>query len=219
MSQDSAPEERPGAAAAWTGTEMLVWGGSVLECCENGGPVPYGDGGVPLCDTCYGWLLDGGRYDPVADAWTLFGAQGAPDLADRQDDYVWTGAELIAFGTSSMDTCADLPVGARFEEATSTWRPMSFAGAPNMCRLGSAVWTGVEMAVVGANLTDDAWAGGLYDPATNSWRAMSFEGAPEFRWSPSAVWTGSEMIVWGGSLTIDIEPYHLLFNTGGRYTP
>jgi hypothetical protein len=53
----------------WTGSEMLIWGGS---------------------GTAY--LGDGGRYNPVANAWRPITATDAP-LPRQEHSAVWTGTE------------------------------------------------------------------------------------------------------------------------------
>ncbi len=53
----SAPSPRSGHTAVWTGSLMLVWGGS-------------GGGG--------GYQNTGGRYDPATDSWTATSTAAAP---------------------------------------------------------------------------------------------------------------------------------------------
>src|SRR5262249_40543469 len=59
--------------AVWTGTEMIVWGGS--------------GGGAPPRNT-------GGRYNPVTGTWT---ATSSVPLARYSHIAVWTGAEMIVW--------------------------------------------------------------------------------------------------------------------------
>ena len=46
--------------AVWTGSEMIVWGGDMLN---------------PICQD----FNTGGRYDPRADSWTATSTTNAPD--------------------------------------------------------------------------------------------------------------------------------------------
>ena len=89
VSQTNAPAARAQHAAVWTGSEMIVWGGS--ESSQH--------------------LNTGGRYDPVTDTW--LGATptaGAP--SGRQGAAaVWTGKEMIAWGGWNASTFAN---GARY---------------------------------------------------------------------------------------------------------
>jgi N-acetylneuraminic acid mutarotase len=70
-----APAARFLHTAVWTGSEMIVWGGN------NGGG--YSND-----------LNDGGRYNPVANSWTVVTTSGAP-AARRNYTAVWTGSEMI----------------------------------------------------------------------------------------------------------------------------
>jgi Kelch motif len=67
-----APDQRASHAAVWTGTEMIVWGGSVF-------------------------LNTGGRYDPSTDSWVATATTGAPG-GRNQHTAVWTGTEMIVWG-------------------------------------------------------------------------------------------------------------------------
>ncbi len=70
-----APPGRQSLTAVWTGSEMIVWGGS------NGG----------------GYFNDGGRYNPMANSWTALPTNGAP-AARGYHTAVWTGSEMIVWG-------------------------------------------------------------------------------------------------------------------------
>ncbi|HYS05151.1 MAG TPA: MopE-related protein [Candidatus Dormibacteraeota bacterium] len=172
MSATNDPSGRAGHTAVWTGSQMLVWGGQVLN---NG---RFTD------------LQTGGRYDPVADVWSPMSIIGAPQ-ARSGHTAVWTGSEMVVWGGwPSLDT------GGRYDPITNTWTPTS---RPPMLQgrvLHSAVWTGTEMIVYGGrNGTVDLSDGGRYDPKSDSWRLIAgFFG----RSYHTAVWTGSRMIVWGG---------------------
>jgi N-acetylneuraminic acid mutarotase len=70
-----APSGRNRHTAAWTGTEMIVWGGSSTS---------------GLTDT-------GGRYDPRTASWTAISTANAP--APRVDaTAVWTGNQMLVWG-------------------------------------------------------------------------------------------------------------------------
>jgi hypothetical protein len=78
-------------AAIGTSDAMVVFGGRSDE-----------DGGYTV-------FADGGRYDPVADSWTILPTAGAPS-ARYSATAVWTGSEMIVFGGRSP-TDAVLGVG------------------------------------------------------------------------------------------------------------
>ena len=189
-SQAGAPDARSHHVAVWTGSLMVVWGGSV-----NGDP------------------FSGGRYKPSADKWK---PTNANKTASARENFtsVWTGAEMIVWGGDDRFV-TQTDTGARYNPAINNWQPTSQAGAPTSRHLQTAVWTGSEMIIWGGGSGSTIFkTGGRYNPLNNTWTATNTAAAPEARSSHTAVWTGTEMIVWGGSgLT---SPW---IRTGGRYNP
>jgi hypothetical protein len=172
-------EARTLAASAWTGSELLVWGG------WRG---TYGDA------FAQGLLDDGAAYDPASDTWRPLAP--AP-IEGRAPLSVWTGRELLVWGTALR--VEDRPRdGAAYDPATDTWRVIP--EAPIELTDASAVWTGREMIVLGAALccgndpeTETA-IGAAYDPATDTWRRIAdAELSPQ---ASTAAWDGSEVIAW-----------------------
>lgn len=167
------------AASAWTGSELLIWGGW------------SGDSGFEFAD---GFLGDGAAYDPVSDTWHAL--PPAP-IAARAPLSVWTGQELLVWGTALR--VADRPRdGAAFDPATDSWRTIPVA--PIELTDATAVWTGKEMIVFGAALRggnapeSETAIGAAYDPRTDSWRRI-----PDSPLSPqasTAAWDGTEMVAW-----------------------
>jgi hypothetical protein len=163
-------------AAAWTGTELLVWGG-VRER-------PFGDGAA---------------YDPDTDSWRRL--PPAP-ISARAPLSVWTGEELVVWGTAAR-TRGEIPTdGAAYDPATDTWR--TIAPGPIELTDATAVWTGREMIVFGAALDSrnraatETAIGAAYDPATDTWRRL-----PDSDLSPqasTASWNGEELIAWDYNL-------------------
>src|SRR6202035_4522857 len=74
------PDGRLGHTAVWTGSEMIIWGGSRSE----------GILGVSYLNT-------GGRYNPSTDSWTATSIATAPDGRSGHTA-VWTGTEMIVWG-------------------------------------------------------------------------------------------------------------------------
>jgi N-acetylneuraminic acid mutarotase len=184
------PTRRSGHTAVWTGSEMIVWGGSTIAT--------YG-------------VNTGGRYNPTTNSWTVTSTANAP-LARSRHTAVWTGSEMIVWG-GYVDHVGDVNTGGRYNPSTDTWATTSLTNAPTAREGYTAVWTGNEMIVWGGddNVVGFSNTGGRYNPSTDSWIATTTTNAPTGRTGHTAVWTGSEMIVWGGG-------WHL-FNTGGRYNP
>ena len=161
------------AQAVWDGTEMLIvtsrWAPDKRSCMEVGA-----------------------AYDPASDTWRSLpsmphtGDCGNPLMTDRA---VWTGKELLLWGTAN----------AAFDPATNQWRrlpqpPTGFGGP------AFAVWTGRQMIGWGGGGGDLAFNdGAAYTPATNTWRMLP--PAPlqgHGRHGVAGVWTGTEVVVAGG---------------------
>jgi N-acetylneuraminic acid mutarotase len=160
-------------ASAWTGDELLVWGGS---------------------DDRGAFFDDGAAYDPRADVWRTL--PGAP-VSARVPLSVWTGQEFIVWGTAVRvdDRPRD---GAAYDPKANSWR--TIAKAPIELTDATATWTGREMIVFGAalhggNFPESKTAiGAAYDPRTDRWRRL-----PASTLSPqasTAAWSGRELIAW-----------------------
>ncbi len=86
-----APEARFQHRAVWTGSEMIVWGGSTSA-------------------SALVYTGTGGRYNPVSGIWTSMSTTNSP-AARVNPNLEWTGAELIVWGGSNG---AGLNAGGRF---------------------------------------------------------------------------------------------------------
>jgi hypothetical protein len=94
-----APSPRDSQTAVWTGTRMVVWGGSGYD----------GTNIFPL-DT-------GGWYDPATDIWTPTTPTSAPS-ARYFHTAVWTGREMVVWG-GEEDGSAYLDTGGSYDLGTS----------------------------------------------------------------------------------------------------
>lgn len=193
------PPDRADHTAVWTGTEMLVWGGT---------------GGEYV-------LRTGGRLDPskpLSNCWSSISITGAPS-ARVYHSAVWTGSEMIIWG--GYNGFSNLNTGARYNPASNTWNTVSTNNAPVARSQHVAVWTGTEMLVWGGgNGLSFYNSGGRYNPVTDTWQTLPVLNAPAGRSDASAVWTGTEIIVWGGfHITNGIPPTVVLHNSGGRFNP
>jgi hypothetical protein len=171
---------RSGTAAVWTGREVILWGG-------------YDGRGVADGETAFG---DGAAYDPTTDRWRLLPT--APISARPPAATVWTGSEMILWGSVGRDVPDAPRDGAAFDPETNTWREVP--AAPFALNQADAVWTGQEMLVFGSLLnnnnasTTPTSVGLAYDPSSETWRKL-----PTARLSPQAsavAWTGRVMIAW-----------------------
>lgn len=106
---------RSSAAVVWTGTEMVVWGGS------NAGE----------------FLGDGAAYDPATDSWRPIAT--GPLAPAMMPAVVWTGSEMVIVGGLNLDGQA-----AAYDPAADKWRRLDPApGRPGVFQ--PAVWTGRAM--------------------------------------------------------------------------
>lgn len=175
-----APSLRANYTSVWTGTEMILWGGSHIG---------FGD-----------YLNDGGRYVPVTDRWSMVSSLGAP-TPRISASAVWTGTEMIVWGgcengcNYAWQKTAD---GGRYDPTTNSWAPLGTSNAPSPRSHHQAFWNGSEMIVWGGqgptdpNLLD----GARYNPRTERWTAIP--PAPLDPRTTTAVWAGTDLIVWGG---------------------
>src|SRR6266513_5623424 len=93
----NAPDGRMLPTAVWTGSEMIVWGGTTDRI--NG-------------------LNTGGRYNPSTDSWTPTSITNAP-TARFAHTAVWTGSEMIVLG--GYNSGSFLNTGGRYDPSTDTW--------------------------------------------------------------------------------------------------
>lgn len=186
-----APAARRQHAAVWTGTEMIVWGGTVA-------------GSPSLTST-------GGRYDPAAGAWKATSVAGAPP-ARHSACAAWTGTKMLVWG--GFAAAGLTTTGGAYDPTSDSWSAMSPTGAPPG-RVGAAcAWTGTELVVWGGTASGKVLAsGGRYDPATDTWKSLPASGAPSARYGQSGVWSGKAALIWGGN---DLFDWHA---DGAAYDP
>jgi hypothetical protein len=174
------PEVRTEAATAWTGSDLLVWGG--YEWVGSGDEDPDATGFA---------------FDAVSRRW---GSLPASPLRGRSEAvYAWTGRELLIWGgwDGGLREEPYFDDGAAFDPAAEAWRMLP--PAPIEARTAFSVWTGREFLVWGStNRTHRLRDGAAYDPTSNTWRTIA-DGPTDIT-DGSAVWTGKEMIVFGAAL-------------------
>jgi hypothetical protein len=192
-----APSPRVIGVAVWTGTQMLVWGGTAPPACTA--------------------LTSGGRYDPVANTWLPISTTNAPP-GYGQSRGVWTGNRMVVGGGEGCMGVLPGNEGGIYDPVADSWVLTSTAGAPSNRVQPAMVWTGKHVIIwSGANpaggFRDDGF---LLDPIANSWSPITMTGAPSSRtYMGYGTWTGTQMVIWGGR-TPSISEY---LNTGGVYTP
>ncbi|RYY47079.1 MAG: hypothetical protein EOO06_13180 [Chitinophagaceae bacterium] len=181
--------------AVWTGTDMIIYGGTVA-----GNPTNKGV-----------------KFNPSTNTWTAI----ANGPVKSGHSAVWTGSEMIVFGG---DSCACVSPKTRsvwrYNPVSNTWASATPAtGGPSARSGHAAVWTGNQMVVFGGTFNGSTASGGCsgYNPATGAWTILSVAAAPDQAIYPKAVWTGTEILSWGN---VDIsEPFALTTRVGTVYTP
>ena len=151
---------RSGAASAWTGNQLLVWGGTAVG----------GSGRV---------LDDGAAYDPVSRRWQLL--SDSVLSARTSAASVWTGKELFVWGGYVPDGLDSVNDGALYDPASGRWRRT--APSPLGARAqATAFWTGAAVVVLGGQSagTDPRTLvdGAVYDPTGDTWRPLPSPALP-----------------------------------------
>lgn len=215
MSVVNAPPARLFHVAVWTGSEMIVWGGTG----SGGGRYdPVGDWWLPIStvnaprERVYatavwtgsemvvwggGHTQEAGAYNPALDTWRPLAIADAPSGRQAHAS-AWTGSEMIVWGGEAEGGTL-LADGGRYDPVADAWREMPPAGAPSERKFPSMVWTGNEVVVWGGWDGFDVYAdGGRYDPVTNQWTLLAYESGRQGRFYHTATWTGGRMLISGG---------------------
>lgn len=177
------PVGRDDPHLAWTGSELLVWGGLRLE-----------GGWSDLHNVYFSALF---RYDPATSRWVQSVAAGAP--SGRADHAaVWTGTEWVIWGGYNGRTYGNrvlLGDGARYVPSRDQWLPLATSGSPGARERSVAVWTGREVLLwCGAQ---PPLVGACYIPAADAWGPLPTTGAPGSLEAGNAAWTGEDLLAVG----------------------
>jgi hypothetical protein len=178
---------RAEAALAWTGEELMVWGGNI-EAFNQGLQGP---------DRSYG---DGAVYDPASGRWRAMAEGPLPTSAEAPHAVATDRGVVIARGasvalwrpkTNSWRKLEDAPkavtdltftgsevlsVGANAALDLRTGRWQSLPEPPLKLSRHVAVWTGKELVVVGQRL-GYAPGGLAFDPELRTWRELRVPSA------------------------------------------
>jgi hypothetical protein len=198
---------RSDVAMAWTGRELVVWGGDVeaFNMGLSGGDRQYADGAT---------------FDPAAGTWRAMAASPLPATGDTAVAEAVDDVVVIARGTSTAAwrpdddtwrTLDDAPApvrdlhahgrivlshsaNARLDVDSGEWR--SLPAPPLRLERPTTAWTGEELIVVGGPDTPFTKVAAIaYDPERDAWRRLP---DPPFDFTgeaPSAAWDGERVIV------------------------
>lgn len=185
---------RANHTAVWTGSKMIVWGGS---------------------DAQGNSLGTGAAYDPVSGAWSPISSINAPSPRSNHTA-VWSGTVMIVFGgLNGQLSTPYLNDGGVYDPAADSWTALPASGAPDPRANHAAVWTGSEMLVFsGMGMSGDVLTAGAFNPATNAWRTLP--PAPGGATSLAGVWSGESLLAFGlgGLDTLNPAPAVYLY---GRF--
>ena len=183
ISANGAPSPRTDIAWAWTGSELVIFGGAL-----NGGSVTN----------------DGYAYNPATDSWRKLNLMGAPS-ARAGAFATWTGSEVLVWGGRDGGGAA-LSNGARYHPPTDAWANLTSTGAPaarqapqrrtGWAAFSSALGRGVFVGGMTATFFHD---GGLYTPSGDAWPNLvpAWPSGRDHEFG-AEVWTGSEIVLWSG---------------------
>jgi N-acetylneuraminic acid mutarotase len=133
----NAPTGRTNHTAVWTGNEMIVWGGVVIDLFTYD-------------------VNTGGRYDPSTDSWTATSMTNPPSERNAHTA-VWTGSEMIIWGGygagGGNGDYGSLNTGGKYN-LENGWTATTTTTAPTARDGHTAVWTGSRMIVWGGNYND-----------------------------------------------------------------
>ena len=132
-SLDDHPDPRHGHGAVWTGTHMIIWGGTINN----------------------DRVVSGAIYDPATDSWKPTSTTGAP--TPRHDHRaVWTGARMVIWkgAGGGLD-------GGAYDPATDSWSAVSVNGATAITRYHGLVWTGTDLLEWGGQASGQSNAGAM----------------------------------------------------------
>ena len=126
ISITNAPTGRYHDTAAWTGNEMIVWGGRTLEAqflTPAAGIIQVRIAGCPQVST----NVPVARFTHTA---------------------VWTGTDMIVWGGVDYVN-GYFNTGAKYDPGTDSWTTTSVANVPDARAAHTAIWTGTQMIIWG----------------------------------------------------------------------
>ena len=143
---DSPLEARGWHVAAWTGSEMIVWGGGAGECSAT-------------------HPADGAAYDPASDTWRTLAESSLTGREESQA--VWTGSEMILWSGTTHGGSLGLGDGAAYDPKADKWASLPPAPLEGR-REHTMVWTGTEVFVWGGCCGRATYSdGAVYRPASS----------------------------------------------------
>jgi hypothetical protein len=208
ISKAKQPSVRKSARYAWTGRELVVWGGWDQKPPRQ--PTPR---------------LNGAAYDPARDSWRKLPAKNAP--ATPNGRHVWTGREFWIWGggVKQQGTWKAFSAGHAYDPAADRWRALAdIPGDTTEC-FGVVRVADSSLLVRADDATCAAWR---YAPGSDRWQTCA--PPPERGDGPPRLFECDDRIVlllgghvfeyvvardaWARLPRLPIEPHHLLWFDG-----
>ncbi len=134
------PSARASHSAVWTGTKMIVWGGSNNNTFYNTGAI----------------------YNPLTNIWESTTSLG-PGIRSAHTA-IWSGTYMFIWG--GYDGTTAINTGSAYNPATNSWNPLPIVNAPSARIYHTAVWANSKMIIWGgSNENGVNWTntGGFYE--------------------------------------------------------
>ena len=168
------PSARITASAVWTGTVVVVFGGT-----DSAAQNVYRDGGI---------------YDPVANAWSVL---PAPMTISRRNAPLayWDGTRAVFWGGTALNGAA-VPGVDRFD--LSAWTTAAGGGDPGALLYPAFGVAGPVMYLQGGQLNGTRQDKGFaYNSSLDKWSTLPKSNLTP-RSSAFGVWDNPRFMVWGG---------------------
>jgi N-acetylneuraminic acid mutarotase len=179
-----------GAAAVWTGSELVVWGGvdARQEAADR-----------TTVDQAARPQQEAAAYLPATNSWKRVGTPPIPPVVSPIA--IWTGDKVIVLAGGRA---------ASFDPATGRWerlpaphsvhQPISWqlavAAGPRRI-VAWSMWETQKPARSGTTLGSGGSDGFRYDEATNGWTALHTDAAAAIPQPEEAFWTGTRILLRG----------------------
>lgn len=192
IASKGAPSSRVTSISAWTGKELLVWGGR----------------GKSLHDT-------GGAYDPATDTWRKLSTKDAPSARSGCES-VWTGTELLVWGghdfSARFTSGGYREEGYAYDPAKDAWRRIASqpSSTSEQGTQRDTVWLGDKALflrrdyVIGSDI--DTLSVFTYDPTTDTFTSVA--APPEIRggYDPELYVFGGRTLLVLGTMLLEYVP-------------
>lgn len=192
VSEIGQPSARRDPAVVWTGTEVIVWGGSASVDSDSRGK-----------------LTDGYALDLAKNVWRPLSTTNAPTSKSRGANAVWTGTQMAIPGGCfrrhpGPSVYCDFEVTKLYDPKRDLWTDATALDHPRTFD-SQIFWTGEtghrdterRLVIVGS-VEGDEFDGriSLYAPETDRWDSRTLPYAAGSRkWAPKAAWVGQTLIV------------------------